>query len=79
MNQGHEQIIAILSLINNDQIETFKNFPDIIRAGKKNLASEEVDFLIKEGYIEEERCDSFGKMFHLSNKAIALLNGLSSY
>jgi hypothetical protein len=68
------QLLSLLSVINIHGLETFKNFPEVIRAGNQRLETEEVDYLFSEGYLEEKKVDSFGKYHQLSQRARALIN-----
>ena len=71
-----EQIISLLQKINEaGVVETFINFPDVNRSGPYKLETEEVDYLKKEGFIEESRKDVFGEVLQLTEKArLALKN-----
>jgi propanediol utilization protein len=71
----HEQIIHLLHKLNSTSyVETFRNFPEVVRAGKIHLNREDVDYLFSEGYLEEKRVDSFGQLWQLSERAKLLLN-----
>ena len=69
-----EDIFSILKKINGCPVETFRNFPDIVRAGSVQLPKDDFDYLLAEGYLEEKKTDSFGKLLQLSERARMLLN-----
>ena len=77
MDQSNtSQLLSLLQKINAVQIvETFRNFPDIIRLGAQSLPREDFDFLCAEGYLEEKAVDSFGRFLQLSSRARNLLQG----
>jgi hypothetical protein len=64
-----EQLFAVLRKINGSQVETFNSFPEIIRAGAHQLPKDDFDYLLSEGYLEEKKTDSFGKLLQLSDRA----------
>ena len=64
-----EEIFCLLKKINGSSVETFKNFPDIVRAGSLQLPKDDFDYLLAEGYLEEKKTDSFGKFLQLTEKA----------
>jgi hypothetical protein len=73
-----EEIFSILKKINGSPVETFKNFPEIIRAGAVQLHKDDVDYLLAEGYLEEKKTDSFGKLLQLSERAKTMLKNKAS-
>jgi len=68
-----EEVFSLLKKINGSPVETFKNFPDIVRAGSLQLAKDDFDYLLAEGYLEEKKIDSFGKLLQLTDRANNLL------
>ena len=68
-----EEVFSLLKKINGSPVETFKNFPDIVRAGSVQLPKDEFDYLLAEGYLEEKKTDSFGKLLQLTEKAKSLV------
>jgi hypothetical protein len=68
-----DRIVDLLQKINATEVETFKNFPEVIRAGAQLLEKDEVDYLSASGYLEVKKTDSFGKFLQLSEKARQLI------
>ena len=68
-----EEVFSLLKKINGSSVETFKNFPDIVRAGSLQLPKDDFDYLLSEGYLEEKKIDSFGKFLQLTDRAKNLL------
>ena len=72
-NSSNTFAIDLLSKINANQIETFFNFPNVIRSGNIHLERSEIDYLFLSGYLEQKRVDTFGTIFQLNEKARSLL------
>ncbi|MFL5786879.1 MAG: hypothetical protein ACJ748_02400 [Flavisolibacter sp.] len=72
-----QQLFELLAKINTNQVETFFNFPEVIRTGNIHLNKHEMDYLYLSGYLEEKRIDSFGPIFQLSQRAKMLLRQVS--
>lgn len=70
---NHPALISLLEKISTQDVETFTNFPDIVRAGRFLMNKEDLDYLSAAGYLEERRSDSFGKFFRLTEQANRLL------
>jgi hypothetical protein len=68
-----DELFSVLKKINGSPVETFKNFPDVIRAGAYQMPKDDFEYLLAEGYIEEKRSDSFGKLMGLTERAKELL------
>lgn len=68
-----EELFSVLQKINGTPVETFKNFPEILRAGEHQLLKDDVDYLLAEGYLEVKKTDSFGKLLQLSERGRSLL------
>jgi len=68
-----EQVLSLLQKIDNNEIETFSRFPDIIRAGGQLFEKEDIDYLSAQGYLEERKRDSFGAFLRLTDRANQLL------
>jgi hypothetical protein len=68
-----EQVLQLLQTINYSGLETFKNFPDVVMAGKQRVNKEDVDYLFDQGYLEEQKTDSFGKFLKLTKTARDLI------
>jgi hypothetical protein len=69
-----EQVLELLQTINYSGLETFKNFPDVVMAGKQRVNKEDVDYLFNQGYLEEQKTDSFGKYLKLTEIARQFIN-----
>jgi hypothetical protein len=67
---SNEYLCSVLQKINGKPIETFKNFPEIIRAGELQLNRDDFDYLLAEGYLEVKKTDSFGKLLQLSERGM---------
>ena len=68
-----EEIFSLLKKINGSPVETFKNFPEIVRAGSLQLPKDDFDYLLAEGYLEVNKTDSFGKLLQLSERGKLML------
>ncbi|MFL5809030.1 MAG: hypothetical protein ACJ749_05870 [Flavisolibacter sp.] len=68
-----EEIFFLLKKINGSPVETFKNFPEIVRAGSLQLPKDDFDYLLAEGYLEVNKTDSFGKLLQLSERGKLML------
>ena len=68
-----DELFSVLKKINGSPIETFKNFPDIIRAGNYHMHKDDFEYLLAEGYLEEKKTDSFGKLLQLTDRAKSFL------
>ena len=75
-NLSQQQVLELLTKINTNQVETFHNFPHVIRTGNIHLEKMEVDYLYLSGYLEEKKTDSFGPIFQLSRRARMLLSAI---
>jgi len=73
INATNTFVIDLLSKINSNQIETFFNFPNVIRSGNIHLDRTEIDYLFLSGYLEQKRVDTFGTIFQLNEKARSIL------
>ena len=73
INATNTFAIDLLSKINSNQIETFFNFPNVIRSGNVHLDRTEIDYLFLSGFIEQKKVDTFGTIFQLNEKAKAIL------
>lgn len=80
INTTNNFAIDLLSKINLNQIETFFNFPNVIRTGNTHLDKSEIDYLFLSGFLEQKRVDTFGTIFQLNEKARSLLmqNGMNT-
>ena len=72
-NSSNTFAIDLLSKIKSNQIETFFNFPNVIRSGNIHLDKSEIDYLFLSGYLEQKRVDTFGTIFQLNEKARSIL------
>lgn len=72
-NSSNTFVIDLLSKINSNQIETFFNFPNVIRSGNIHLDRSEIDYLFLSGYLEQKRVDTFGTIFQLNEKARSIM------
>jgi hypothetical protein len=68
-----QPLLQLLVRVYNQSIQTYFHFPDVIICGHHRLEVEEFQLLINEGYAEPYYCDSFGKIFRLTRKAIYFL------
>jgi hypothetical protein len=68
-----DELLCVLKKINGTHVETFKNFPEVIRVGSHQLPKDDFDFLLAEGYLEVKKTDSFGKLLQLSDRARDIL------
>lgn len=73
INTTNNFAIDLLSKINSNQIETFFNFPNVIRSGNIHLDKSEIDYLFLSGFLEQKRVDTFGTIFQLNDKARSIL------
>lgn len=67
-------LLQLLVRVYNQSIQSYHHFPDVIICGHHRLEREEFDFLLANDYIEAHYADSFGKLYHTSKKAEALLH-----
>ena len=68
-----QPLLQLLVRVYNQSIQSYFHFPDVVICGQHRLEETEFQLLLSEGYIEAYYTDSFGKLFRLSKKALALL------
>ena len=73
INATNTFVLDLLSKINSNQIETFFNFPNVIRSGNIHLDKSEIDSLFLYGFLEQKKVDTFGTIFQLNEKARSML------